>query len=337
MANRRLTRRQAHHVQRIQERRLARVKQRTQSNTDDSEANQLGSEEIGQVLANFGSSLMVENGQGEVIRCVPRANLELMVSGDRVVFQHINGSEGVVTALVPRRTELSRPDYGGRLKPLAANIDRLVVVAAVQPAFDEHLIDRYLAAAELLGAAPLVVVNKIDLADEGVRKTLHEQMSVYERIGYQVVYTSTRRKHGLDELFRALSGHTSILVGHSGTGKSSLIKALLPEQMIRIGDLSEASGQGRHTTTSTMLYHLPTGGDLIDSPGVREFRLYEKDPQRVAEGFIEFRPFLGHCRFRDCRHETEPGCALRDAVKQNRIDERRLASYRIIVREIASE
>lgn len=334
MAARRLTRRQAQHVKRIQERRLARAGERARSSIVP-DTNALGAEEIGQVLANFGASLMVEDRAGAVLRCVPRANLDLAVSGDRVVFQRIDEHEGVATALVPRATELSRPDYSGRLKPLAANIDRLAVVAAVRPALDTHLVDRYLTAAELLGADPLLVLNKIDLAEEADLHNLRELVSVYEKIGYQVIYASTKLAHGLDELFEALAGHTSILVGQSGVGKSSLIKALLPDQAIRIGNLSRASGQGRHTTTSTMLYHLPTGGDLIDSPGVREFALYEKDPALLAEGFVEFRPLLGRCRFRDCRHEVEPGCALREAVAQGKIDARRLASYLALVREMA--
>lgn len=334
MAARRLTRRQAQHVERIQERRLARAKQRAHPLDSSAGADQLGPEEIGLVLANFGASLVVEDTQGRTVRCVPRANLELVVSGDRVVIQHIDQQEGVVTALVPRRTELSRPDFSGRLKPLAANTDRMAVVTALQPALDAHLVDRYLAAAELSGIAPLIVVNKIDLAADRDLAALREQLAPYTRIGYPVIYASTQREHGLDELFHALAGHTGILVGQSGVGKSSLIKAMVPDQSIRIGALSQASGHGRHTTTSTMLYHLPTGGNLIDSPGVREFGLYEKDPTRLAEGFIEFRPFLGHCRFRNCGHEVEPGCALRAAVEQQRIDERRLASYRAIVIEM---
>lgn len=337
MAKRRLTRRQAQHVKRIQERRVARAKARARAADHRIDDDRLGPEEIGRVLANFGASLMVETADGDAVRCVPRANLELVVSGDHVVTQRNGEREGVVTALLARRNELSRPDFSGRLKPLAANLDRLVVVAALQPTLDLHLIDRYLTAAELLGAAqPLLVINKIDLADAAQLAALKENVAPYTRIGYQAIYASTKREHGLDELLAALVGHVSVLVGQSGVGKSSLIKALLPGQEIRIGDLSEASGQGRHTTTATMLYHLPSGGDLIDSPGVREFGLYEKDPQRLAEGFVEFRPLLGRCRFRDCRHEVEPGCALREAAQNGEIDARRLASYLALVREIAA-
>ncbi len=336
MAQRRLTRRQAQHVKRIQERRVARAQARARATEHDTDNDRLGPEELGRVLANFGASLMVESANARVVRCTPRANLALIVSGDEVVMQRNDETEGVVTALLPRRTELGRPDFSGRLKPLAANIDRLVIVAALQPTLDTHLIDRYLAAAELLGAAPLLVINKIDLADTTQLDALKTQIAVYTQIGYPVIYASTKRAHGLDELSAALAGHVSILVGQSGVGKSSLIQALLPDQTIRIGKLSEASGQGRHTTTSTMLYHLPGGGDLIDSPGVREFGLYERDAQRVAEGFVELRPYLGHCRFRDCRHDAEPGCALRAAAQNGAIDARRLASYLALAKEVSA-
>ncbi len=331
MAKRKLTRRQAGHVQRIQKRRLARAKQRAGELHQNLESDSLGPEEIGRVIANFGASLIVEDTAGHNLRCVPRANLELLVSGDRVVYQRTQNNEGVITALVPRDTVLTRPDFSGQPKPLASNIDRIVVVSAVRPELDLFLLDRYLVAAELMGVPPLVIVNKIDLADDEAMTAIRERVSTFRNIGYPVLFASTKRDHGLDELLAELVDHTNIFVGQSGVGKSSLIKALLPDQEIRIGNLSEASGQGRHTTTTTMLYHLPSGGDLIDSPGVREFGLFESDPQQIAAGFVEFASVLGHCRFRDCRHRAEPGCALREAVDTGTIDARRLESYHRIV------
>ncbi|GAB4353642.1 MAG: small ribosomal subunit biogenesis GTPase RsgA [Gammaproteobacteria bacterium] len=334
MARRRLTRRQRDHVRRIQERRLARARQRAQSLHEAAENQPLGHEEVGRVIANFGASLIVENSRGEALRCVPRANLELLVCGDRVVFQTTPTGDGVVTALMPRDTLLTRPDSSGQPKPLAANIDRIVVVVAVQPKPDLFLLDRYLVAAELLAIPSLIIVNKIDLADEQARRQLEGKMRYFERLGYPWRFVSTRLEHGLDTLFAELADHTSIFVGQSGVGKSSLIKAVIPDREIRIGELSEASGQGRHTTTTTTLYHLPTGGEVIDSPGVREFGLQETDPLKIARGFVDMRPFIGQCRFRDCRHRGEPGCALREAAEAGKIDPRRLESYHRIVGDL---
>lgn len=331
MARRRLTTRQARHVQRIQERRLTRAQRRAQASEQRAGPDPLGPERIGRVIANFGGSVRLEDENRRTVNCVVRANLGLPVCGDRVVWQPDSANEGVVTALMPRTSVLARPDFNGHLKPLAANLDRIFVVTAPVPILDEPLIDRYLVAAELAQITPLLVVNKIDLLDAPQLAAVGRQMAVFEQVGYRVIYASTRQAHRLDALMDELVGHTSILVGQSGVGKSSLIKALLPDRAIRIGALSGASGQGVHTTTATMLYHVPHGGDLIDSAGVREFGLSDRDPARLAQGFIEFRPYLGRCQFRDCRHGVEPGCAIRHAVTMGRIDARRLASYERIV------
>ena len=195
------------------------------------------------------------------------------------------------------------------------------------PAHDAFLIDRYLVAAELAGATPLVVINKSDLLDPRVADMPTDDLRGYADIGYGILLMSARENTGIDKLAQALVNRTSILVGQSGVGKSSLIKRLLPERDIQIGRLSDASGQGRHTTTATTLYHLPQGGDLIDSPGVRDFRLGETTPADLARGFREFRPYLGLCRFQDCRHQSEPGCAVKAAMRKGMISERRLTSY----------
>jgi ribosome biogenesis GTPase len=282
----------------------------------------------GLVIVNYGKSVLVEDGRRTLYRCVARRNLPPTVSGDRVTWEPVGIREGVIHAIEPRHTVLQRADGANRHRALAANIDQIVIVAAPQPALDPFLIDRYVVAAELCGAAPLLVVNKSDLLDpqEDARAAccVHE----YAAIGYGAFLTSALENTGLDVLARALANRTSILVGQSGVGKSSLIKRLLPELDILIGKLSEASGQGRHTTTTTTLYHLSHGGDLIDSPGVRDFRLGEAAARELARGFREFLPYLGRCRFQDCRHLAEPGCAVKEAVHAGTIGERRLASYR---------
>ena len=215
-----------------------------------------------------------------------------------------------------------------RQRPLAANIDQIMIVAAPEPVPEPFLIDKYTVAAELAETKPVLVINKADLLDAAARSELKSTLADYVNAGYPVIYTSARENTGLEQLADRLAGKASILVGQSGVGKSSLIKRLLPELDIAIGRLSAASGQGRHTTTTTTLYHLPHGGDLIDSPGVRDFRLGQVDADALAAGFREFRPHLGHCRFNNCRHVSEPDCAIIAAATQGEISARRLDSYR---------
>jgi ribosome biogenesis GTPase len=281
----------------------------------------------GLVLVNYGKSVLVEDDAGCVYRCVVRRNLRQIVSGDRVTWEPVGTQEGVINTIEPRHTVLQRADSANRNRALAANIDQILIVAAPQPAHDAFLIDRYLVAAELAGATPLVVVNKSDLLDPQSDEASGDALREYAAIGYGTLLTSAREDSGIDKLVQTLVSRTSILVGQSGVGKSSLINRLLPELDIQIGKLSDASGQGRHTTTATTLYHLPQGGDLIDSPGVRDFRLGETAPADLARGFREFRPYLGLCRFQNCRHLSEPGCAVKAAVRKGEISERRLRSY----------
>jgi ribosome biogenesis GTPase len=213
------------------------------------------------------------------------------------------------------------------VRPVAANIDQIVVVIASKPSFEYGMLDRYLVAAELIGAQPVIVVNKSDLLDHDSRNKLEARLEVYRRIGYALLFTSTHSTDGLRDLHQQLKAHTSVLVGQSGVGKSSLANTLLPELDIRIGSLSQVTGLGRHTTTVTMLYHLPDGGDLIDSPGVRDFNLIKVPAADLELGFREFRPYLGQCRFHNCRHASEPGCAIQAAAREGQIVARRLESY----------
>jgi ribosome biogenesis GTPase len=266
-----------------------------------------------------------------VFRCATRRNLPRTVCGDRVLWQASSPRDGVITRILERRTVLVRPDQNGRERPIAANLDQMVVVIASKPSFEYGMLDRYLAAAELIGATPVIVVNKSDLLGPDSRARLEQRLSVYSRIGYALVFTSTRSTDGLKALHQQLQHHTSILVGQSGVGKSSLVQALLPDIDIRVGALSRSSGLGRHTTTVATLYPLPDGGDLIDSPGVRDFTPGTVDIERLSTGFREFGDYLGRCRFHNCRHVSEPGCAVQDAARTGAIDERRLQSYRELV------
>jgi ribosome biogenesis GTPase len=338
MSKRKLSRQQRWRIEKIQAERTRRAEQRDVQDSHKLAAGEYGPERPGRVIAHFGRTLDVQGeGSAETVRCHLRANLEGLVTGDRVIWRAAhdaegNAVEGVVVARSERENVLERPDPRGQLKPVAANIDQILIVFAVEPAPHPNLIDRYLVAAEATGITPVLVLNKIDLLPEDGGE-LRVLLARYESLDYPVVATTTARQEGLDALLERLAGRTSVFVGQSGVGKSSLIDRLLPDESLRIGELSKDSRKGTHTTTTARLYRLPMADDaeLIDSPGIREFGLVHLDEQQVAEGFIEFRDLIGRCRFRDCRHRQEPGCALLEAVERGDIHPERFASYRHIV------
>ena len=282
----------------------------------------------GLVIAHYGQVSLVETGSGQLLRCQSRRKLPRTVCGDRVEYETSNPREGIIRRILARSTSLVRPDRQGRIRPLAANIDQVVIVIASKPSFELKMLDPYLVAAELIGARPLVVINKQDLLDADSRARLETRLQSMARLGYPLIFTSTKTTDGLTQLHRQLREHTSVLVGQSGVGKSSLVQALLPDLDIRVGKLSRVTGLGRHTTTTTTLYHLPDSGDLIDSPGVREFTLWPVAADDLARGFIDFHGYAGQCRFHNCRHNSEPGCAITEAVRRGDIDAQRYASYR---------
>jgi ribosome biogenesis GTPase len=302
------------------------------------------SSHAGLVIANYGQSLLVEASDGTTCACVARKSAGQPVCGDRVRWQAAREpGHGAIIAIEPRRSLLARPDARGKAKPLCANVDQLVVVSAAPaqtaagaatPGINHSLLDHYLVTAELLGLDALLIVNKCDLAGEPLMMKLREESAGYRDAGYATHFLSARTRQGLPDLDAVLHGKTSVFVGESGVGKSSLLQALLPDRAIRVGALSETGGKGRHTTTSTLLFHLPHGGDIIDSPGVREFRLWQISPAELARGFREFEPFLGQCRFRDCRHDGEPGCAVALGHDKGKISRLRLDSYRSILHSL---
>ena len=287
----------------------------------------------GLVVARFGAKLDVEDDDGRVYRCISRRKFGAIVCGDQVTWQSTHDNEGVIAGLVPRRTLLARPDDIGRDKPIAANISQIIIVCTVKALIDENyylhhnLIDRYIVAAESLDITPVIVMNKYDLLSNEEQQQLKQDMQLYTEIGYQVIHTSTKQAHGLEDLTRQLEQHTSVFVGESGVGKSSIIRSLLADTEIRVGEVSASSGKGKHTTTSTTLYHLSSGGDLIDSPGVREFGLSKIEPAALAYNFIEFRPHISSCKFNNCMHKAEPQCAVKRAVEENVINRRRHENY----------
>ena len=331
MAKRKLNRRQAWRAEKIQQERRTRAEKKTTKLSQQLAGSELGPEQPGRVITRYGASVDLEASDGRNHRCLLRQNLPSLVCGDRVIWQAASTGNGIVVAMEPRKTLLERPNADGHLKPVAANIDQILVVAAPLPALDLGLIDRYLVAAELTGIPPVLLINKIDLLDDELLDFMRDRVAVYSEIGYPVLFASTYQEQGLTVLKERLKDHTSIFVGQSGVGKSSLINALMPGQGIRVGELSDASGLGKHTTTTTVLYHFPEGGELIDSPGVRAFGLDHATRNQIADGFIEFRPYLGQCKFNDCRHEVEPSCAIQAAIEEGAIRLERFKSYLQIV------
>jgi len=296
-----------------------------------------GTEREGLLVTTFGANAEVEDEQGNLVRCHIRKNADPVITGDRVYWlPEQEAGAGVILGHLARKSLLCRPENAYKSKLIAANIDAILIVSAPPPVLSEDMIDRYLVAAETLNIQPVILLNKMDLLDEAHKKDVALRLAAYEKIGYPTIYSSTVTRDGLDELNAFLSTKTCVLVGASGVGKSSIIAALTEQASIRIGEVS-ASGLGKHTTTSTHLYHLPNGGNLIDSPGVREFGLWNMDKNAVLAGFVEFKDLLSQCKFRNCQHQQEPGCAVQQALMDNQVDARRYASYLKILEGLAKK
>lgn len=297
----------------------------------------------GLVVGAHGKYNAIESSDGAIYRCTSRSKLGALVCGDKVLWQPDAHGGGVVVEVVPRRTLLQRPDARGQLKAMAANVDQLVVVVAVptpdlvsrgQPPVDSYILDRFLVAADASGIAALAIINKSDLLDTAGRRHAQAAVDLYRSLGQDALLTSTRSEEGLADLAAHLAQRTSVFVGPSGAGKSSLVDHFLPDRELRVGAVAEATGLGRHTTTAAALYHVPQGGDLIDSPGIREFGLWNLEAERVGAAFGEIHARAANCRFNDCRHLREPGCAVRIAVEAGEISIDRYENYRRILESL---
>ncbi|GGY75616.1 small ribosomal subunit biogenesis GTPase RsgA [Marinobacter zhanjiangensis] len=342
MARRRLSKQQQHRISKIQEERTRRADKREQAIDAKREAGALGPEQAGLIIAHYGQQLDVEalegDHRGELFRCFVRANIDSLVTGDRVTWSLGDDNVGVIVARQERRTLLQRPDNFGHLKPVAANIDHIVLVIAPEPEPHDNLIDRYLVAAENTDIPAVILLNKADLIDDHNRDQLEALLDRYRNLGYDVVKASAHHPDEHDDTITSLvKDRTSVFVGQSGVGKSSIIQTLVPERELKVGALSESTGKGTHTTTTARLFHLDRGGDLIDSPGIREFGLWHMTTAEIEYGFREIREIIGLCRFRDCRHQGEPGCALEEAAADGRISPERLRSFRRILQAMAEQ
>ncbi|CEK11781.1 ribosome small subunit-dependent GTPase A [Legionella hackeliae] len=296
------------------------------------QANYLSSAEItnescltGLVLTRFSRHAEIEDNSGNRIHCSIRPNIDSLVAGDRIIWQPEGTGQGVVLSRFPRDSMLGRPDKRGDFKPIAANITQIMVVVAAKPELSWPLLDSYLVMAESLKLKICIVLNKVDLACKSIRTDLE---AFYEPLGYTLLFTCQNDSESYLRLQEALNHHISVFVGQSGVGKSSLIAGILPhEANIQTAEISLISELGCHTTRNSRLYHLPNGGALIDSPGVRELGLWHMPLNEIVDGYRELKHYSKNCKFRNCNHHDTPGCAIISALESGQIPLKRYDNF----------
>jgi ribosome biogenesis GTPase len=281
------------------------------------------------VVASYGKRYDVELEDGKQISCVTRGKKSDLACGDRIEIRMTSDNEGVVENILPRTSLLYRSNEY-RKKLLAANVTQIVIVIAASPSFYEDLVNRCLIAAEAAGIKALILLNKSDLPETAAAL---QRLALYRSLGYPVETLSALQD--ASQLRPFLRGHSSVLVGQSGMGKSTLVNALLPDANSRTQEISAVLDSGKHTTTSARLYHLDDESTLIDSPGLQEFGLNHLGSDEMEHAFVEFRPYLGKCRFNNCRHVKEPDCAVLNAIRDGKISQIRLESYQKLLAELA--
>jgi ribosome biogenesis GTPase len=279
----------------------------------------------GTVVAAYGKRYDIELQDGSVISCVTRGKKSELACGDYVNIKITSAGEGVVEQFNARTSLLYRSNEF-RKKLLAANVTQMILIVAARPSFYPELLDRALVAAETERIRAIILLNKCDLPES---RQAAEQLQPYAGLGYNVIPISAQSD--ISPLQPWLQGQTTILIGQSGMGKSTLVNALLPEANTRTREISSVLDSGKHTTTAARLYHLDANSHLIDSPGLQEFGLSHLNFDQIEHGFVEFRPYLGKCRFNNCRHASEPGCAIHQAVECGKISADRLTCFHRLV------
>ncbi len=287
------------------------------------------------IISSHGSQGIAELADGGTLPCVYRRSVGRPVCGDQVILDTDQGDSNPVNEILPRKNSFLRGQRDGSKQIMAANLDQVVIVIAPEPAPSKDLLDRYLVAVLSLGIKALIVVNKSELLPKIVaeRPAPFNRLAEYVGLGHAVVFTSCKLEPGTAELRQLLQGQISIVVGQSGVGKSSLINQLVPDLDLQTQTLSRSTGKGRHTTTSTLMYHLPGSGRLIDSPGVWEYGLWTMDQHELERGYPEFDQAQGTCKFNNCRHVNEPGCAISAAAAAGLVPLWRLEAYRRLLQQ----
>ncbi|MBU1424931.1 MAG: ribosome small subunit-dependent GTPase A [Gammaproteobacteria bacterium] len=285
----------------------------------------------GLIIAAHGRHYLAELPDGEILECVPRGKKSEVACGDTVEIERTSApsttlrtGSAVIERIAPRSTLLYRSD-AFKQKIIAANVTQIIIVVATEPSFNDELLARCLLAAHDQNLDIVIVLNKCDLPQ---LEAARAQLAPYVKIGYRVLELSA--KQDVSPLLPLLQGHTSVLVGQSGMGKSTLINALIPDALAATREISTVLDSGKHTTTHARLYHLNAQSHLIDCPGVQLFGLHHLDFSAIERSFPEFLPYLGHCRFANCSHSHEPDCAIRKATGEGKIDERRLKLFQQI-------
>jgi ribosome biogenesis GTPase len=282
------------------------------------------------VVATYSRQMNLRLASGELVRAKIKGKKLKPVCGDRVRAAPIaNEPEWLITAIDQRDNELARPNMRGQIEILAANLDYLCVVAASTPTVDWFIVDRYLCAAELMNIDAAVVFNKADLDTDSMQT--RQALDVYHDIGYSTLLCSAKTGQNMDELGRLLADKTSIIVGQSGVGKSSIINQLSKDSRQRTSDVSKGTGEGRHTTVNSVMLDISDGGRVIDSPGVRDYAPATQTNEQVATSFREIKETGYNCRFANCQHLKEPNCAVKEGVEAGTIDQRRYESYRRLI------
>ena len=286
----------------------------------------------GRVLGVHGLSSIVQAEDGRTFRCATRRLLKslstdqrhVVAAGDIVYFRAESANDGLIERIEPRRNVLSRTSKG-RQHVIVTNVDQLVIVAsAAEPHLKPNLIDRYLIEAERIQIQPIICINKIDLVEPA---DLMPLAGVYGQMGYEVLLVSATLEQGISRLRQLVAGKETVVAGQSGVGKSSILNAIEPGLALKVGEVSRENQKGKHTTTVASLIPLAMGGYVVDTPGIRQFQLWDVIPEEVAGYYRDLRPYVSLCRYPNCTHTHEADCAVKDAVADGRLDVRRYESY----------